>query len=68
MSSLLFDGPNAPFYKKIIEEGIAPNFCPGVGYDHTTKEASFTMGVQGIKLDDVKKAEKALYEVLNDVA
>jgi presequence protease len=45
LSSLLFDGPNAPFYKNIIEAGVAPNFCPGVGYDCTTKEATFTMGV-----------------------
>jgi len=41
----LFDGPNSPFYVRIIEEGVAPNFCPGVGYDHTTREATFTMGV-----------------------
>lgn len=26
------------------------------------------MGVQGIKLEDTKKAEKALYEVLNECA
>ena len=45
LSTLLFDGPNSPFYKKIIEAGVAPNFCPGTGYDHTTKEATFTMGV-----------------------
>jgi Zn-dependent M16 (insulinase) family peptidase len=45
LSTLLFEGPNSPFYKKIIEEGVAPNFCPGTGYDHTTKEATFTMGV-----------------------
>jgi Zn-dependent M16 (insulinase) family peptidase len=45
LSSLLFDGPNAPFYKSIIEGGIAPSFCPGNGYDYTTKEAVFTMGV-----------------------
>lgn len=68
LSSLLFDGPNSPFYKRIIEAGIAPNFCPGTGYDGTTKEATFTMGVQGIKLEDIRKAEAALYETLQDVA
>lgn len=60
LSNLLFDGPNAPFYKKIIEEGIAPAFCPGLGYDFTTKEATFTMGVQGIKLEEIKRSEEAL--------
>jgi Zn-dependent M16 (insulinase) family peptidase len=37
LSSILLSGPNAPFYKAIIEEGIAPNFCPGAGYDSTTR-------------------------------
>jgi len=45
LATLLFDGPNSPFYKRIIEAGVAPNFCPGTGYDYTTKEATFTMGV-----------------------
>jgi Zn-dependent M16 (insulinase) family peptidase len=64
----LFDGPNAPFYKRIVEEGVAPSFCPGNGYDHSTKEATFTMGVQGVKLEDVKKCEQALYNTLKEVA
>lgn len=68
LSSLLFDGPNTPFYKRIIEEGVAPNFCPGFGYDHTTKEATFTMGVQGIKLEDVKTCEKVLHDILMEVS
>lgn len=68
LSHLLFEGPNTPFYKNIIEAGIAPNFCPGYGYDNTTKETTFTMGVQGIKLEELKKCEKALHETLQEVA
>ena len=64
LSTLLFEGPNSPFYKRIIEAGIAPNYCPGYGYDQTTKEPTFTMGVQGIKLEELKKSEQALYESL----
>lgn len=67
MTTLLFEGPNSPFYKKIIEQGIAPNYCPGYGYDHTTREATFTMGVQGIKLEDIKRCEDALYTTLKEV-
>jgi Zn-dependent M16 (insulinase) family peptidase len=48
LANLLFEGPNSPFYKRIIEAGVAPNYCPGYGYDSSTKEATFTMGVQGI--------------------
>lgn len=35
LSELLLEGPNSPFYKKIIEGGLAPNFCPGTGFDHS---------------------------------
>ncbi len=68
LSTLLFDGPNAPFYKAIIEGGIAPSYCPGYGYDYSTKEATFTMGVQGIQLENIKDCEKALLDTLKDVA
>lgn len=45
LGNLLLEGPNSPFYKSIIEEDVAPNYCPGYGYDHSTKEAVFTIGV-----------------------
>jgi Zn-dependent M16 (insulinase) family peptidase len=67
LSNLLFEGPNAPFYKNIIEAGIAPSFCPGNGYDSTTRESTFTMGVQGIKLEETKQCEKALRDCLKEV-
>jgi Zn-dependent M16 (insulinase) family peptidase len=37
LSHLLFEGPNSLFYKNIIEQGLAPNYCPGYGYDTTTR-------------------------------
>ena len=33
LSELLFQGPNTPFYKKIIQTGLAPSFAPGNGYN-----------------------------------
>ena len=68
LTTLLFEGPNSPFYKSIIEAGIAPNYCPGQGYDHTTKEATLTMGVQGVRLEDLRKCEEALHATLKQVA
>jgi len=37
LSSLLFDGPNSKLYKKLIESGLAPAYCPGAGYDSSTR-------------------------------
>ena len=49
LSELLFDGPNGPFYQAFIESGIAPSFCPGAGYDNSTKQAAFLIGVSNVK-------------------
>ena len=64
LSELLFEGPNSVFYKKIIEENVAPNYCPGYGYDFTTRQSTFTVGVQGIEEKDFVKAEKMISEAL----
>ena len=37
LSAMVFEGPNSLLYKSIIEGGLAPNYCPGYGYDHTTR-------------------------------
>lgn len=63
LSELLFKGPNSPFYKKIIQSGIAPSFAPGTGYDCSFRQGTFTVGVQGIKEEDVPKVEKVIQEV-----
>lgn len=68
LSRLLLQGPNSPFYKGIIEAGIAPEFCPGAGFDSTTRNPTFTFGVDGIKIEDTKKAEKALWEILKEIS
>lgn len=67
MSELLLDGPNSPFYKSIIEGGHAPNFCPGAGFDHSQRQTTFTIGVQGITVEDKDTCEQALIDTLKDV-
>lgn len=67
LSVLLLDGPNAPFYKSIIEAGVAPQLCPGAGFDSSSMQGDFTVGVQGIRQDDFKKVEDVLFSTLEDV-
>ena len=33
LCSLLIDDPRGPFYKALIESGLAPDFAPGTGFD-----------------------------------
>ena len=41
--------------------------CPGAGLGSSAKQAVFTVGVQGIKIDDYAKVEEVLFATLDDV-
>jgi len=64
MENIILNGPNAPFYKNIIESGKAPSFCPGAGFDHTTRQATFTLGVQGVSTEELKGCEKVIFDTI----
>ena len=52
LAALMLEGPNSLFYKNLIQTGKAPAFCPGYGFDYTTRQGTFTVGVQGISGKD----------------
>ena len=54
IGELLIDGPNAPFYKNLIESGLGTGISPVSGYEAYTKDTAFTVGLQGIDMDQVK--------------
>lgn len=68
LENLLFEGPNSLFYQNIIEEGLAPNYCPGYGYDYTTRQSTFTIGVQGIEEKAVFQVQKKIEDALHEAA
>lgn len=68
LNQLMFEGPNSTFYQDIIEEGLAPNYCPGYGYDYTTRQSTFTIGVQGIEEKDFVKVEFQIQRTLKKIA
>lgn len=49
LSYALFSTQNSPFYKNLLESGLGTDYIPGNGYDYTTKESAFTIGVTGMK-------------------
>ena len=53
-------------YKSLIESGIGIQYCPGTGYDTTTREASFILGVNGIREDQGPEVEKAILKTLHE--
>lgn len=67
LSSLMISGPNSPFYKSLIEPKIGTDFSSVVGYDGSTKEASFSVGLQGMAEEDTEKVKEIISQTINDI-
>lgn len=68
ISELLTGGPNAPFYRKLLEPNIGTGFSPVCGFDTHTKDTTFTIGLQGIHSRDVDKVMDIIRATFEDVA
>ncbi|TMS09413.1 Presequence protease, mitochondrial [Larimichthys crocea] len=67
MSSLMISGPNSPFYKALIEPKIGTDFSSVVGYDGSTKEASFSIGLQGMAEADTERVKEIISQTIDDI-
>uniref|UniRef100_A0A3P8X2P7 Presequence protease, mitochondrial n=1 Tax=Cynoglossus semilaevis TaxID=244447 RepID=A0A3P8X2P7_CYNSE len=67
LSSLMITGPNSPFYKALIEPKIGTDFSPVVGYDGSTKEASFSVGLQGMSKEDMETVKDIINRTIDDI-
>jgi len=68
LSALLVDGPNSPFYQALIQPNIGSSYAPVVGADNNTKNATFSVGLQGINKNDVTKVVDIIKETFIKVA
>ncbi|KRX07100.1 Metalloenzyme, LuxS/M16 peptidase-like protein [Pseudocohnilembus persalinus] len=66
LSYLLFQTPNGPLYKNLIEAGLAPAFISGNGYESYQLEGAFTIGVQGISEESIEQIEQIIFETLKN--
>ncbi|XP_019363723.1 PREDICTED: presequence protease, mitochondrial [Gavialis gangeticus] len=67
LSSLLVGGPNSPFYKALIEANIGTDFSPDVGFNGYTKEAYFSVGLQGIAERDIETVKQIIGRTIDEV-
>uniref|UniRef100_A0A6I8NDF6 Presequence protease, mitochondrial n=1 Tax=Ornithorhynchus anatinus TaxID=9258 RepID=A0A6I8NDF6_ORNAN len=67
LSSLLIWGPNSPFYKALIESGLGTDFSPDVGYNGCTREAYFSVGLQGIAEKDTEAIKHIIAKTIDEV-
>ena len=66
LGHILLNSDKAPMYKSLIESGIGIQYCPGTGYDTSTREASFIIGVNGIREDQGPEVEKTILKTLHE--
>uniref|UniRef100_A0A665XEJ9 Presequence protease, mitochondrial n=1 Tax=Echeneis naucrates TaxID=173247 RepID=A0A665XEJ9_ECHNA len=67
LSSLMISGPNSPFYKALIEPKLGTDFSSVVGYDGSTKEASFSIGLQGMAEEDTERVKQIISQTFDDI-
>ncbi|XP_050535717.1 presequence protease, mitochondrial [Daktulosphaira vitifoliae] len=67
LSRLLLSGPNAKFYKSLIEPNIGTDFSSPTGYTDQTKDTFFAVGLQGINESDFDKVESIYDETIKSV-
>ncbi|XP_033838802.2 presequence protease, mitochondrial [Periophthalmus magnuspinnatus] len=67
LSSLMVSGPNSPFYKALIEPKIGTDFSSVVGYDGSTREASFSVGLQGMSEQDMERVKHIINQTIDHI-
>ncbi|KAH0627570.1 hypothetical protein JD844_003451 [Phrynosoma platyrhinos] len=67
LSSLLVGGPNSPFYKALIESGLGTDFSPDVGFNGSTREAYFSVGLQGISEENIDTVKEIIAKTIDEV-
>lgn len=61
LSRLLLNGPNAKFYKALIEPNIGTDFSAATGFTDQTRDSFFAVGLQGLNKSDFEHVE-SIYE------
>ena len=67
LSSLLLNGYGSPLYQALIESGLGPDFSPNTGFDSSGRIGVFSVGLNGVKEDDVPKVKIALQQKLQEI-
>jgi Zn-dependent M16 (insulinase) family peptidase len=67
LSNLLLDGYGSPLYRKLIESQLGVDYSPNTGFDSAGNVGVFTVGLTGVKAENVPKVREALAEVLLEV-
>ncbi len=65
-TSLLLDGYGSPLYQSLIESGLGTDFTPNTGYDTSGRKGIFSVGLTGVREENVPKVSEAISTTLTN--
>ena len=68
LSSALFDSQDSPMYKALLGSRLGSKYLGGTGFDSSTKQGTFTIGLNGVDKANIELIEKAINETLGNIA
>ncbi|KAL1985225.1 hypothetical protein VTN96DRAFT_8141 [Rasamsonia emersonii] len=66
LSSLLLDGYGSPMYRALVESELGSSFTPNTGLDTSSKKPIFSVGVNGVREEDVPRVNEAIRNVFHE--
>lgn len=67
LARLLLNGPNAKFYKSLIEPNIGTDFSAATGFTDQTRDSFFAVGLQGLNESDFERVESIYEDTIKSV-
>ncbi|KIX97828.1 uncharacterized protein Z520_06606 [Fonsecaea multimorphosa CBS 102226] len=68
MMSLLMNGYGSPLYQGLIESGLGTNFSPNSGYDASARVGVLSIGLDGMKAENIVGLKQTIQAILQDKA
>jgi presequence protease len=68
LSSLLMSGYGSPLYQGLIESGMGSNFSPNTGFDSSGRIGIYSIGLDGMKEEDVPRLKDTVQQILRERA
>lgn len=66
VAGLLMDGYGSPLYKGLIESGLGIDWSPNTGYDSSARSGIFSIGLTGVREEDVPKLKSEVQTILRE--
>ncbi|KAK5693609.1 Mitochondrial presequence protease [Elasticomyces elasticus] len=65
-NSLLLGGYGSPLYRTLIESGLGTDFSPNTGYDSSHGTALYSIGLTGVREENVPKVKETIVSTLRE--